>query len=88
MRRFMNNAFAFKYIEQQFEAYNRHIGGLLDLLKKEVGPNGKVVEMTHSVNACLLDIICSTAFGYETDHLHNPHEPLGESYETLVVSDR
>lgn len=84
MRRFMNNAFAYKYLEQQFEAYNRHIGGLLELLKSQVGTDGKVIEMTRHVNASLLDIISSTAFGWETDHLHNPEETLGHSFEVLV----
>jgi len=87
LRRFMNNAFAFKHIEQQFEAYNRHIDGLLDVFRTSIAKSGNpeeqgsVIEVTRPVNACLLDIICSTGFGYETDHLHNPEETLGKSYE-------
>ncbi|PWN46321.1 cytochrome P450 [Ceraceosorus guamensis] len=92
MRRFMNGAFAFKWVEAQFEAYYKHINGLVDILKEKIDEaeksrgegEGVVMEVTQSINNCLLDIICDTAFGYQTDHLHNPEEPLGKSFETLV----
>lgn len=31
-----------------------------------------------------LDIICLTAFGYETDSLHNPQNELAEAYHDLI----
>lgn len=33
-----------------------------------------------------LDIICLAAFGYRTDSLRNPHNPLAEAYEELISS--
>jgi len=67
-RRFMNPAFAFKYLEMQFPLYLGPVNGLIEIYKdklKEAGDpeDGAVIELTHGVNACLLDIICSTAFG-------------------------
>ena len=64
----MNPAFAFKYLEMQFPLYLGPVNGLIEIYKdklKEAGDpeDGAVIELTHGVNACLLDIICSTAFG-------------------------
>jgi hypothetical protein len=36
------------------------------------------------VSKVTLDIICVSAFGYETDSLHNPHNELAEAYEELI----
>ncbi len=36
------------------------------------------------VGKVTLDIICSTAFGYSTDSLRNPHNELAEAYEGLI----
>lgn len=36
------------------------------------------------VSKVTLDIICETAFGYQTDSLHNPHNELAEAYEKLT----
>jgi len=36
------------------------------------------------VSKVTLDIICLSAFGYETDSLHNPHNELAEAYEELI----
>ncbi len=39
-----------------------------------------------AVSKATLDIICSTAFGYTSDSLHNPHNELAEAYEVLTGS--
>ncbi len=36
------------------------------------------------VGKVTLDIICSTAFGYSTDSLRNPHNELAQAYAGLV----
>jgi hypothetical protein len=42
------------------------------------------VILSFSVSKVTLDIICITAFGYESDSLHNPHNELAQAYENLV----
>ena len=37
-----------------------------------------------SVSKATLDIICETAFGYNTDSLHNPENELAVAYERLL----
>ena len=39
-----------------------------------------------SVSIATLDIICATAFGYDSDSLHNPHNELAEAYDILTSS--
>lgn len=39
-----------------------------------------------TVSKATLDIICSSAFGYTSDSLHNPHNELAEAYEVLTGS--
>jgi hypothetical protein len=36
------------------------------------------------VSKVTLDIICLTAFGYETDSLHNPDNELADAYHDLL----
>jgi hypothetical protein len=43
-----------------------------------------VIEITHDINNCLMDIICLTAFGYECNSLREKDQPLAKSYHTLV----
>lgn len=40
--------------------------------------------ITFVVSKATLDIVCSTAFGYKSDSLHNPHNELAEAYENLI----
>jgi hypothetical protein len=37
-----------------------------------------------AVSKVTLDIICSTAFAYEADSLHDPHNELALAYEKLI----
>ena len=37
-----------------------------------------------SVSKVTLDIICLTAFGYDSDSLHNPSNELAEAYHDLI----
>lgn len=39
-----------------------------------------------TVSKATLDIICATAFGYNSDSLHNPHNELAEAYDVLTSS--
>ena len=43
--------------------------------------------LTHPllVSKATLDIISSTAFGYNSNSLHNPHNELAEAYDTLTA---
>jgi hypothetical protein len=38
-----------------------------------------------AVSKVTLDIICETAFGYNADSLHDPHNELAEAYEQLLA---
>jgi hypothetical protein len=36
------------------------------------------------VSKVTLDIICKTAFDYESDSLHNPYNELAQAYENMI----
>lgn len=87
LRRFMNQAFAFKYLHEQFDSYYKPINSLIDILDKKTkeGKDGETeLEITKLMDSTLMDIICLTAFGFDCDSLHNPDQPLASSYHKLV----
>ena len=87
MRRFMNNAFAIKYLQAQFDQYYPSIDAFVEIVNERIqqSANGEaVMDLAEPINACLLDIICETAFGYHANSIRNPNEPLAHSYHTLV----
>ncbi|KAF8906184.1 cytochrome P450 [Mucidula mucida] len=89
MRRAVNPAFGLQQLIRQVDMYYEPIESLIDIVKSqidaEVKPgNGKVFLMYEWVGKVTLDIICSTAFGYSTDSLRNPHNELAQAYAGLV----
>lgn len=46
--------------------------------------HGAEIPMYDWVSKVALDIICISAFDYETDSLHNPHNELAEAYEKMI----
>uniref|UniRef100_A0A8H8CGE5 Cytochrome P450 n=1 Tax=Psilocybe cubensis TaxID=181762 RepID=A0A8H8CGE5_PSICU len=89
MRRAMNPAFSIPNLMAQREIYWGPIEGLIDILNNELSNGGdqsvgKQVLMYEWLSKVTLDIICETAFGYQTDSLHNPHNELAEAYEILT----
>ncbi|KAF8906177.1 cytochrome P450 [Mucidula mucida] len=90
MRRAMNPAFGLQQLIAQVGMFYDSIESLIDILGSkidaEVKPeHGKVFLMFEWVGKVTLDILCSTAFGYSTDSLRNPHNELAEAYEELFT---
>ncbi|TFK73628.1 cytochrome P450 [Pluteus cervinus] len=88
MRKSMNPAFSVSNLMAQTEMYYDSIEGLIEILKTQVEAeergNGKVMLMYDWLSKVTLDIICETAFGYQPDSLHNPHNELAEAYEQIL----
>ncbi|PPQ67620.1 hypothetical protein CVT26_006830 [Gymnopilus dilepis] len=89
MRKAMNPAFSIPNLMAQSDMYYGPIGGLIDILRTEVDSekdrnDGKVLLMYEWLSKVTLDIICETAFGYQTDSLHNPDNELAEAYHKLT----
>lgn len=91
LRKFMNRAFAFKYLHQQFDQYYKPINSLVQIIESKTQDEegvtkkaGREVEITKLIDSTLLDIICLTAFGYDCDSLHDPGQPLARAYHELV----
>ncbi|KAG6857714.1 hypothetical protein H0H87_004130 [Tephrocybe sp. NHM501043] len=61
------------------------VGIIKSAIRSEEDPRrGKVFRMYEWMSKITLDIICQTAFGYEADSLHDPHNELAEAYEQLL----
>ncbi|KAG6911171.1 hypothetical protein DXG01_003911 [Tephrocybe rancida] len=89
MRKAINPAFSIPNLMAQTDMYYDSINGLVTILKSAIEGekcpgNGKVFLMYEWMSKVTLDIICQTAFGYEADSLHDPHNELAEAYEQLV----
>ncbi|KZV75242.1 cytochrome P450 [Peniophora sp. CONT] len=86
MRRAMNPAFSLPALMSQTEMYFDHIDVLTSIMRSQLADSkeGKVLHMYEWMSKVTLDIICATAFGYESNSLHNPHNPLAHAYETLL----
>ncbi|THU80948.1 cytochrome P450 [Dendrothele bispora CBS 962.96] len=92
MRRAMNPAFSIPSLTAQTDMYHDALDGLVEILdekitaeEEKVGAGQGIVEKMYIwMSKVTLDIICLSAFGYETDSLHNPHNELAEAYEELI----
>ncbi|PPQ78897.1 hypothetical protein CVT25_002385 [Psilocybe cyanescens] len=90
MRKAMNPAFSIPNLMAQSDLYYGPIEGLVEILNNELASDnkesapGKQLFMYEWLSKVTLDIICETAFGYQSDSLHNPHNELAEAYENLT----
>ncbi|KAJ8094400.1 hypothetical protein PM082_010834 [Marasmius tenuissimus] len=91
MRKAMNPAFSLASLSAQTDMYYDAIDSLIDILndrvidsEKTTGQTGSVELMYEWMSKVTLDIICTVAFGYNADSLHNPHNELAEAYEELI----
>ncbi|KAF8887027.1 cytochrome P450 [Gymnopilus junonius] len=89
MRKAMNPAFSLPNLMAQSDMYYGPIEALSNILRTEIDAekepnNGKVLLMYEWLGKVTLDIICETAFGYQSDSLHNPRNELAEAYERLT----
>ncbi|KAG6831755.1 hypothetical protein H0H92_007907 [Tricholoma furcatifolium] len=89
MRKAMNPAFSLSSLMAQMDMYYEPIESLLQILGSKVdsAPDPKYgtnLLMYEWMSKVTLDIICKTAFGYETNSLHDPHNELAEAYEHLI----
>ncbi|KAF9269046.1 cytochrome P450, partial [Marasmius fiardii PR-910] len=92
MRKAMNPAFSIASLSAQTDMYYDVIDSLIDILndtisdaEKRTAKAGSVEEMYIWMSKVTLDIICTSAFGYNADSLHNPHNELAEAYEELLA---
>ncbi|KAH8110546.1 cytochrome P450 [Phellopilus nigrolimitatus] len=88
MRRAMNPAFSIQVLPLvKTDMFYNPIYGLVEILKtqlKDVSEPSKIFDMYDWMSKVTLDIICQTAFGYETDSLHNPKNELADAYHDLL----
>ncbi|KAG7093942.1 hypothetical protein E1B28_007575 [Marasmius oreades] len=91
MRKAMNPAFSIASLSSQTDMYHDAIDSLIDILndrildtEKRTGENSSIEHMYVWMSKVTLDIICTSAFGYNADSLHNPHNELAEAYEELI----
>ncbi|KAJ7204593.1 cytochrome P450 [Mycena rebaudengoi] len=90
LRKAMNPAFSITNLMAQTDMYYPPIEGLIEILSAQIDAStdseqGKVFHVYEWMGKVTLDIICATAFGYETDCLHNPGNELAVAYEHLVA---
>ncbi|KAJ7152969.1 cytochrome P450 [Mycena filopes] len=85
LRRAITPAFAIPNLMAQTDMYYEPIEGLLDIMKDELKAEpGKVFSIYEWMCKVTLDIICETAFGYKTDCLHDPANPLAVAFESIT----
>ncbi|KAJ7754983.1 cytochrome P450 [Mycena maculata] len=89
LRKAMNPAFSIPNLMAQTDMYYEPIEGLIEIMKAQIKAESapeadKVFAMYEWMGKVTLDIICDTAFGYETDCLHNPSNELAVAFEQLL----
>lgn len=88
MRKFMNPAFSISNLMAQTDMYYKPIYKLVEILHQSLASegtkDGKEVHMYPWMSKVTLDIICLTAFGYESNSLQNPENELALAYEDLI----
>ncbi|KXN89724.1 Cytochrome P450 3A12 [Leucoagaricus sp. SymC.cos] len=90
MRRMMNPAFSLPNLISQIEKYHEAIDKLLKVLNRQIASvqppeDGIILPVYEWMSKVTLDIICTTAFGYDTNSLHDPHNELAFAYEKLIA---
>ncbi|KAL0580962.1 hypothetical protein V5O48_001054 [Marasmius crinis-equi] len=92
MRKVLNPAFSISQLSSQTYMYHEPIETLVDMLCEQIDQEQQSVGNRFStepvyewMRKVTLDIICSTAFGYNSNCLRNPQDELAEAYEELVV---
>ncbi|KAJ7186890.1 cytochrome P450 [Mycena filopes] len=85
LRKAITPAFAIPNLMAQTDMYYEPIEGLLSILKETLKAEpGKVFSIYEWMCKVTLDIICETAFGYKTDCLHDPANPLAVAFESIT----
>ncbi|KAF9441620.1 cytochrome P450 [Macrolepiota fuliginosa MF-IS2] len=86
MRRMMNPAFSLPNLVSQMDKYHDATESLIKILddKTSLSPQGEVLPMYDWMSKVTLDIICTTAFSYTTNALHDPHNDLAQAYERMI----
>jgi len=89
MRKVMSPAFSAASLTAQTDMYYEPIYDLVKILKADIEAQsipseGKIFSMYDWLSKVTLDIICRTAFGYDTDSLHNPDNELADAYHDML----
>ncbi|KZV63093.1 cytochrome P450 [Peniophora sp. CONT] len=86
MRHAMNPAFALSNLMNQTDMYFDTLDVLVSVMRFELNgtAEGKVFHMYEWMSKATMDIICATAFGYSSNSLRDPHNPLTRAYGTLT----
>ncbi|KAL9708800.1 hypothetical protein Ac2012v2_007954 [Leucoagaricus gongylophorus] len=90
MRRMMNPAFSLPNLSSQIDQYHEAINSLLRIFTGHVisakdPEKGVVLPMYEWMSKVTLDIICNTAFSYDANSLHDPHNELAFAYEKMIA---
>ncbi|KAJ7711568.1 cytochrome P450 [Mycena metata] len=89
LRKAMNPAFSIPNLMAQTDMYYEPIEGLIDIMKAKIKAEpipevGRIFPVYEWMGNVTLDIICDTAFGYKTDCLHHPENPLAAAFHRLL----
>ncbi|KAF8707323.1 hypothetical protein AX14_013617 [Amanita brunnescens Koide BX004] len=89
MRKAMNPAFSIPNLMSPNTWLISLIAKLVKIMNNQIDSqeepqNGKVMHIYEWMSKVTLDIICETAFGYETGSLHDPENELAVAYERLL----
>lgn len=90
MRRMMNPAFSLPNLTSQMDKYHEAIDSLLRVFTGQIisarhPDEGVVLPMYEWMSKVTLDIICNTAFAYDSNSLHDPHNDLAFAYEKMIA---
>ncbi|KIM92040.1 hypothetical protein PILCRDRAFT_109612 [Piloderma croceum F 1598] len=89
MRKAMNPAFSLANLMAQTDMYYNPIYSLMKILEHQIQTEpdpstGEQMLLYEWMSKVTLDIICKTAFDYESDSLHNPYNELAQAYESMI----
>ncbi|KAI0042708.1 cytochrome P450 [Auriscalpium vulgare] len=86
MRKAMSPAFSSVNLMARTDMYYRAINNLVGVVQSLVSgtSKGKVIPLYGWMSKVALDMICETAFGYDSNSLLNPQNELAKAYKDLL----
>ncbi|KAF9445293.1 cytochrome P450 [Macrolepiota fuliginosa MF-IS2] len=86
MKKMMNPAFSLPNLVSQINKHYDTIESLIKVLQDQVSASssGVILPMYEWTSKASLDIICSTAFSYYPDNIHNHHNELAYNFERVI----
>ncbi|KAJ3563859.1 hypothetical protein NP233_g8666 [Leucocoprinus birnbaumii] len=77
-------------LREEIDMYHGAISSLMRVLTGQIisarnPDDGVVLPMYEWMSKVTLDIICNTAFAYDSNSLHDPHNELADTYEKIIA---